>query len=476
MAAPHPRYGAHFAMGANIQSWLASPDGECPIKPCTLVIRDNDPQYRTVPDEAVTPMGREDIYCGTSSSSPFTDYSDNAPHSGGPYSNAWTHMDRCAQVFDMPVSVTPREHRNGEWIPYYRVEKWDPIEHTYKEGHERDTRMLALKRRYGDPLPADKKEEVAWDGFVNRRHVVIDYIVRNHDEPPLSEVTNAIYSKMFPDDDLSLREVFVHDIHNKDTYDFIKNKMFVHANNQVWPPAVGRQRVFAFDANTRPDEFKGLLGTKIGKVVGFWMLGRYPRGTCTISGIHLTISPHDSQRPVVDMLFQVKPTKPPHKLPEPAQPAEGAAGEAAGPAGGDSSPEEEEPITGEPAFLPSSPPSEPYSTELEAAGPDPPPVVGAVAVAPAIAPVIPPAAPPVKPLGPLLAAAAAAAAAAAVGPAAPVLKIVGPAAPVKPPGKPPAAVKKAKKDNLKRKAEQEEMQEADKRYGKTRSGKERKRG
>ena len=468
MATPEQKYGAHYATGRKIQEWLENPDGDCPIPPCTLVIRDNDPQFRTVPDEDIGPMAREDLYSGTSSSSPYSgsSYSDNAPHSGGPYSNAWTHMDRYAQEFQMPLSVVPKEYNKDGWIPYYRVEKWDPIEHTFREGEERETRMLALRRRWGDPLPDDKKEDIAWDGILDKRFVVIDYIVHNHDEPHISEVTNAIYTKMFPGDGMGLRAVFVHDIHNKDTVKFISEKLFVDANKQKWPPKPGRQATFNFDFTLRPDEYRALLGTRIGKMVGYWMLGRYPRGSCKITGIHLSISPHE-KHPIIDMCFQLKVTKPANKLPEPAQPAEGAGEEAAGAAEAEPAPEEEP--AGEPAFLPSSPPTESYEEALKASAPDELP-----ADKKAVAPPIPPLAPAGKPVG--LGIAGVGPAKPAAGPAAPALKIVGPAAPAaKPPGKPPAAVKKAKKDNLKRKADEKEMEEVDRLFGKTRSGKQRKR-
>ncbi|KAJ5721167.1 uncharacterized protein N7483_009101 [Penicillium malachiteum] len=343
------KYGGVSELGKKIKEWLETADGACPIAPCTVVVND---QY-SIDDKADVPAKfRDDLYAGpvakgkqgddtTSEDSNDSDYKPPparaaaaapeeeeevvrvnvdegviGPPGEGPFKKAWTHVDRMAQLFsDVDGLDLPGEKdANGEWIEFYSANKYDPVEHLFP-ANERDARMKAYKKQWaGGVIPDDKKQVQAWYGILTKGVIIIEYMARNHDEPPISEVTNALYSDLVPED--GLKYVFVHDIQNVHTRDFISKMLFAAHNGHKWPPGgVGNESLWRYDSNT--EEYEGLMGTNIGRMVGYWLLGRYPRGTCTIPTIYIALSGVDTpQKKLIDLLFGVRPTAPAHELPK----------------------------------------------------------------------------------------------------------------------------------------------------------------
>ncbi|KAJ5613938.1 hypothetical protein N7528_007592 [Penicillium herquei] len=342
------KYGGVAELGRQIKGWLATAHGTCPIAPCTVVVNN---QYSLDDKEDVKGKFRDDLYAGpvfepTQEESYYYDSSDLdytpsegaaatqeeeervdfklddegviGPTGEGPYKKAWTHVDRLAQLFSNVegLELPDEKDADGNWIAFYSANKYDPIEHMFP-ANERDARMKAHNRQWANRvIPDDKKQVLAWYGIITRGVMIIEYMARNYDEPPISEVTNALYSDLVPEDDL--KYVFIHDIQNNHTRDFISKMLFSAHNGYRWPPkgaGVSNESLWRYDSDT--EEYEGLMGTNVGRMVGYWLLGRYPRGTCTIPTIYIALSgANTSARKVIDILFMVNPTCPAHKLPE----------------------------------------------------------------------------------------------------------------------------------------------------------------
>lgn len=371
-----PKY-TWCVLGRQLRQWVETAGGGCPIAPCTLVADPNDPQWKlSTLDADLNWKYRDHIYLGPRP----------APHEGselparevaplgkGPFQRAWTHVDRLAQLFHQP-DLAAEKDGNEQWVPFHSSYKYDPLEHVFKP-EERKFKMRAVQERYpGGVIPAELKTVKAFHGIMSKELVIIKSLLRNHEEPALSEVTNAIYSHHFPGPADNLKYIFIEDVQNEDTREFITEELFSAANGMTFPPAVGGadvESLWVFSA-ANPQwlpEFEALLGTRIGRTVAFWLLGRYPRGSCTIDKISVALSGEDDpELKVIDMLFEFTTTKPPVKLPA-LDTAAAKKKAAAGPA------PKAEPAPGvKPAFQPVPPVGgKPLKAAIAAAGPVPPP-------------------------------------------------------------------------------------------------------
>ena len=119
-----------------------------------------------------------------------------------------------------------------------------------------------------------------WDGFTGEGAIAMSTIQRQKgcSAPPISQVTQAIYTRHHAID--GLRYVFVRTVVNEETRDFVQLQLYTEAHELEWPSWVPR----AWDVGT--PQYDALLGTRIGKVVGYLVLGAVNRGTRRIKQIY----------------------------------------------------------------------------------------------------------------------------------------------------------------------------------------------
>lgn len=95
--------------------------------------------------------------------------------------------------------------------------------------------------------------------------------------PYASQIAQAVYESSYAIN--TLRQVIMVGVKNADTIDFLKGRIFTAANGFVWPDS-GPQTFVHGTA-----EYEGILGTKLGSVMAYTVLGAFTRGTRRISQI-----------------------------------------------------------------------------------------------------------------------------------------------------------------------------------------------
>ncbi|KAJ5665713.1 uncharacterized protein N7477_008161 [Penicillium maclennaniae] len=119
-----------------------------------------------------------------------------------------------------------------------------------------------------------------WDGFAGEGAIALNTIKRQKGSPApqISQITQAIYTRHHAID--RLRYVFVRNVVNEETLDFVQHQLYTEAHGPKWPHWVPR----AWKVGT--PRYDALLGTRIGKVVGYLVLGAFDRGTRRIKQIY----------------------------------------------------------------------------------------------------------------------------------------------------------------------------------------------
>ncbi|KAJ5779353.1 hypothetical protein N7457_007073 [Penicillium paradoxum] len=115
-----------------------------------------------------------------------------------------------------------------------------------------------------------------WEGQVAPGILMIEEIKRTHG-PYTSEISHAVYTHYFPIE--TLRYIYLLDICNKDTKDFVTKELYSKPNGLHWPDETIRE----WEDGT--PEFEALLGTQLGRTVGYMLLGAFPRGARRIARI-----------------------------------------------------------------------------------------------------------------------------------------------------------------------------------------------
>ncbi|KAJ5580264.1 uncharacterized protein N7459_006249 [Penicillium hispanicum] len=116
----------------------------------------------------------------------------------------------------------------------------------------------------------------SWEGRVAPGTIWMERIFRR-DGHYTSQIAHAVYAGKYPID--TLKRVLVTDVRNLDTKPFVQNKLYVRRNGLRWP-------VFEPQSWERgTPQYEGLLGTRIGKVVAYLVLGAFERGSRRISRI-----------------------------------------------------------------------------------------------------------------------------------------------------------------------------------------------
>ncbi|KAJ5925363.1 hypothetical protein N7454_008002 [Penicillium verhagenii] len=96
--------------------------------------------------------------------------------------------------------------------------------------------------------------------------------------PPASALAQAFYQRNY--DIHTLRSVYVTTVINENTLDFIAEQLYP-AVNLAWHADGDNFRTW----NYATPAYDGLLGTRIGKVIAYLVLGAFPRGTHRITRI-----------------------------------------------------------------------------------------------------------------------------------------------------------------------------------------------
>lgn len=119
--------------------------------------------------------------------------------------------------------------------------------------------------------------DMSWLGSTGPGIILIDTIARRSDSnaPHISEITTACYQRHFPI--AGLKHIFITRIANPDTASCIKKR--IQSSRRSWP-SCGEQE-WAFGT----PEYDALLGTRLGKVAAYIVLGAFDRGTRRIARI-----------------------------------------------------------------------------------------------------------------------------------------------------------------------------------------------
>lgn len=128
--------------------------------------------------------------------------------------------------------------------------------------------------------------DFVWNGIAGPGVISIDEIYRESQStcPRIAYMTKAIYEYNFPLE--GLRYIFLTSIVNKNTERFMRTRLYVEGNELAWPAASAKASEhlpLTWESGT--PEYEGLLGTKLGKVVAYFVLSAYPRGTRRIARI-----------------------------------------------------------------------------------------------------------------------------------------------------------------------------------------------
>ena len=131
-----------------------------------------------------------------------------------------------------------------------------------------------------------------WFGSTGPGIICLDDIYRDEGfmdpNPHISQISQLLYERDFPLE--SLRYVFVTTVIESETREFILNELDWAGFHQRWP--IGTP------------EYDALLGTRIGKVVAYLVLGAFERGTRRITRINLWPDTAGG----LNMRFDIEPT------------------------------------------------------------------------------------------------------------------------------------------------------------------------
>ncbi|KAJ5634363.1 hypothetical protein N7528_002205 [Penicillium herquei] len=325
--APAPNYGVRYTKGVTYQKWIdndVTAGVVCPFGPTQLRIGDLDSCTIFKDDEIDRPWEADESESSRNSRSPshepvyIQDPGKPGDPPGGTHKKAWSNIDMMKDLFQ--VTLPFGNDKNAPRLLAHRVVKYDPFECAFeqrqREGQFEDLRAASLAPANSKDIPSNIFMTVipAWDGIVTKGTMVIAVVRRHTGQAYMHEVTNAIYTHLAPEN--GLKYIFLKDIRNIDTRSFIQHQLYGPPNGSTFPPPAGafpNPRHFLHGSA----EYHALLGTEIGRMIGRFVLGRYPHGSCKIARISVSLSGLDTAyMKDVDMMFELEPTLLPLALPE----------------------------------------------------------------------------------------------------------------------------------------------------------------
>lgn len=201
------------------------------------------------------------------------------------------HLERQGEIMQMwventgPFKCPIRKSRlcfeflqgSGKWTAYmnsiYLDEKWtswaDGMGMVSTDTEEEHGGQIyeAIVSKYTRQLPTLTR----WEGRIGRGVIVTDKFRREKGsgDPYMSDIMKSVYEFHFPIE--SLKHVVFASVIEKATYGFITSELY--GPHRSYTP-LDEPRMWE---NPSP-EFRGILGTPIGKVAGSFVIGAYGRG------------------------------------------------------------------------------------------------------------------------------------------------------------------------------------------------------
>lgn len=154
-----------------------------------------------------------------------------------------------------------------------------------------------------------QENDFRWTGAMWDNMISLDDIRRETDSnaPQISEVTLALFRTLYNLDDL--RYIFVTMVLNTETQNFVTSQLYSDENQLEWP--VGRLSVDLADNQVwehGTPEYDALLGTRIGKLIAYIVIGGFYRGSTRIARI--VTFPTWVLGPRVNLRFDIEPVTP----------------------------------------------------------------------------------------------------------------------------------------------------------------------
>lgn len=124
-----------------------------------------------------------------------------------------------------------------------------------------------------------------WFGCTGPDMIILEDIERNREcfppGPHISQISQVLYEQDFPLEEL--RHVFVRDVMNQNTSDFITSTLYPFGNSDPsilsWPVYQPRS------CEHGTPEYDALLGTTLGRMIAYLVLGAFQRGSRRIQRI-----------------------------------------------------------------------------------------------------------------------------------------------------------------------------------------------
>ncbi|CAI7565924.1 unnamed protein product [Penicillium pancosmium] len=178
------------------------------------------------------------------------------------------------------------------WITYPNIpcpideDSWDinthpnGLPHSYTSVQMQDINLpnqqyqLTTAEMYSDKGDTD----LSFKGRAGQGVLFIEDVMRSKRStgPWISEISKLVYEDHFALD--TLRHVFVTNISNAETKAFVDARLNLGKEEKVW--------------ESDAPQFQEILGTRIGKLVAYLLLGAFPRGTREISRIAMWTTGH----------------------------------------------------------------------------------------------------------------------------------------------------------------------------------------
>ncbi|KAJ5092886.1 hypothetical protein N7456_008747 [Penicillium angulare] len=116
--------------------------------------------------------------------------------------------------------------------------------------------------------------------------------------PPMSSLMQATYERDWHID--TLRHVFLWAVTNRDTFAFLHGFLYTAERNLAWPSIHPR----TWDYGS--PEYDALLGTRLGRMISYLVLGAWPRGTRRIARI---VTNSNDSGVIAYMRFDIEPVE-----------------------------------------------------------------------------------------------------------------------------------------------------------------------
>ncbi|KAJ5562104.1 hypothetical protein N7535_003438 [Penicillium sp. DV-2018c] len=211
----------------------------------------------------------------------------------------WWIENRTAQGCPIPMTTVTIEslgRQRGYWQIYHVPKALTPVRQGWMarwglpvEGdivHSQSVYRAIEITESPTTARANTIHSTHWKGVTGPGVLIIDDMRRRNipPHPHIAEFCKAVYEQDYPL--AGLRYIFVANVVNQDTMDFINHH--IPRPSEEWAEDTGRDtssEITTYD--TSSPEYLGLLGTRIGKVIGYFILAAYGQGIKRISEISL---------------------------------------------------------------------------------------------------------------------------------------------------------------------------------------------